>query len=180
MDCQKAILIIEQCFDAGQELSVDVECHVEECTACKTHFKALSQLNMMMGNIPVEAPKGIEDRIVDAIEQEQQSQKRPLQLAGMVAMALVGLSLIAWLLPIQAVENTLMHYAERWLPDTQWLGAGMSYQEQVEMMMAQADQWMSHIEWVSSTMVWGALASAVLLLTILNGLCASQMRHSSH
>ena len=179
MDCSNAIELIEQCFDNRLEPTSNVEKHLEGCSACMEKYNQLAQLDLMMSDLPIDIPIGIEERIVEAIEQEQQSQKQPVQLIAMVASALIGLSLLAWLIPVKTIQVKLLSYVEQWLPDTQWLEANMSYQEQLEVMMAKTAQWMSEIEWVSSAMIWGALASTVLLLMILNGLCAAQMRHTS-
>lgn len=178
MDCQNATAMLERRFDDGTEGPPELDRHLSGCSACRARAYELESMEHMLYDLPFEAPEGIEDRVMAAIVQERSRRNRPTVIGAMIACALISASALNQLLPMRKIEEKVWNSVRTWIPDTEWLGSGRSYREQFEMSWSKGESMLEGVEWFSASVIWSALAATVLLLVVLNGICATQLRHA--
>lgn len=178
MDCTNAIAMLERRFDEGGGGIPDLDRHLAGCAACRAKADELESLGRMLYALPFEAPEGIEDRIKAVIIQERSRRNRPMVIGVLASCALLGASALNWLLPLREFEEKVRDYVLGWIPNTEWLGSGRSYREQIETAWSNGQGMIEGVEWFSASVIWSALATAVVLLVVLNGLCTAQLRQT--
>lgn len=179
MDCPTALHMLEQHFDENSTFDPELEQHLLGCTECCAKAKELESLEILLGDLPFDAPDGIEDRVMTAITQEHSQRNRPALVGVVSVFVFLCLSALNWWLPIQELYAKGWNHVRTWLPDTEWLGSGRSYREQFEQSWSKVLGMNEGVEWLSSSVIWSTLISAVVLFMILNGICAVQLRHTS-
>lgn len=178
MDCQSAIATLEECFDEGAQYSPELNRHLRDCQACRAKADELESLKDLLHTMPFEAPEGIEDRVKAVIRQERSRRNSPALVGFVVACAFVSASALNWFLPLRELENKLWDYMLGWIPSTEWVGSGRPYREQIEMAWMNGQGIFDRVEWFSNSMIWSALATAVVLLVALNAICTAQLRQT--
>ncbi len=178
MDCRDAIAALERSFDEGAGRTPGLDRHLAGCAVCRAKADELESLGRMLYALPFEAPEGIEDRVKAAIIQERSWRNRPAVIGVVAACALIGTSALNWLLPLREFEEKAWDYVLGWIPKTEWLGSGRSYREQLEMAWSKGQGMLEGVEWFSAPVIWSALATAVVLLVVLNGVCTAQLRQT--
>ncbi len=178
MDCQNAIAMLERRFDEGAGGTPELDRHLAECTVCRAKADELESLGRMLYALPFEAPEGIEDRVKAVIIQERSRRNRPIVIGILAACTLISASALNWLLPLREFEEKAWDYVSAWIPNTEWLGSGRSYREQIEMAWSRGQGMFEGVELFSASVIWSALATAVVLLVVLNGLCTAQLRQT--
>jgi hypothetical protein len=178
MDCRDAAEKLEQCFDAGSEYPSELDAHLDGCAVCRAKLEELHSIERMLHALPFEAPGGIEDRIMTALMQEHGRRNRPVVIAVLAACTLLGTGAMNWLLPVRALQDRAWRYMASWIPDTEWLGARRPLRDQVDWLWTSGSNIFGRIEWFSQTAMWSALATAIVLSVVLNGICVARLRHS--
>ena len=178
MDCKNAIALLEEFFDDGVERTPELDAHLLECEVCRAKADELESMEGMLYDLPFEAPQGIEERVMAAIDHERSRRNRPTVIGAMVACALICAGALNQQLPVQEIEERMWKFVRAWIPDTEWLGTGRSYREQFETAWSNGWGMFEGVEWFSTSIVWSALAAMVVLLVVLNGLCTTQLRHA--
>lgn len=176
MDCKSAREALEISFDEGRDRAPEIESHLAECASCRRVSDELGSMEHMLASLPFEAPEGIEDRVLEAVLREESRHNRPAVIGAMTACALVSASALNYFVPTRKVEEVVWSRVEAWLPETQWLGAGRPYQEQLQEFWASMMDAVGQAAWLSPMLVWGTLGATVALLVVLNGICAVQIR----
>ena len=179
MDCQSALHMLEQHFDENSTFSPELEQHLLGCAECRVKAKDLERLEILLGDLPFDAPNDIEDRVMSAITKELSQRNRPALVGVISVFVFLCVSALNWLLPMQELYTKGWNHVRTWIPDTEWLGSGRSYREQFEMSWSKGLSMIEGVEWFSSSVVWSTLITAVVLFMILNGICAVQLRHIS-
>ncbi len=177
MDCTEANVVLERCFDEGADYPSELDTHLGGCAACRAKLEDLYSIERMLHALPFEAPGGIEDRIMTALMQEHGRRNRPAVMALLAACVLAGTTAMNWLLPMRELEDRAWRYMESWIPDTEWLGTGRPLRDQFEWLWASGSDMVGRIEWFSQTAMWSALATAIVLSVVLNGICVARLRH---
>ena len=172
--------MLEQCFDENTEATPELELHLSTCASCCAKAADLRSLENMLSDLPFEAPEGIEDRVLTAITQEKVRQNRPVLISLLSACILLSATIANWLLPTRTIQTKTWNYLQAWIPNTDWLGSGRPYSEQFTAAWEKAQSLLTNVEWFSSSLIWTSLIATVLLLMVLDGLCALQMRHTNH
>ena len=172
--------MLERCFDESAEATPELELHLNECASCCAKADELMSLESMLCELPFDAPEGIEERIMTSIAQEKAQKYRPILIGLMSTCCVLAVSILNWLFPTQAIQTKAWNYLKAWVPDTDWLGAGRSYREQLALVWEQGQEILGGVEWLSSSVLWGSLIATLVLLMVLNGLCAVQMRQTNH
>ena len=178
MNCQNAIVILERRFDESAESTPELDRHLAECEVCRAKADELESLGRMLYTLPFEAPEGIEDRVKAVIIQEGLRRNRPAVIGILAACTLIGVSAMNWFLPLREIEKKAWDYVLAWIPNTEWLGSGLSYREQIEMAWSKGQGLIDRVEWFSASVIWSALATAVVLLVALNGICTAKLRYT--
>lgn len=178
MDCQRAIAMLEQRFDEGAQNTPELIRHLDECEVCRAKAAELESLGDMLHAMPFVAPEGIEDRVKAVIRQERSRRSSPALVGLVVACTFMSASALNWLLPTGGLEQKLRDYMLAWIPDTEWVGSGRPYRAQFEMAWMNGQGIFDRVEWFSTSVIWSALATAVVLLVALNGVCRAQLRHT--
>ena len=178
MDCRNAIAMLERRFDEGAGSTPELDRHLAGCAVCRAKADELKSLGRMLYALPFEAPEGIEDRVKAVIIQQRSRQNRPVVIGVVAACTLIGASALNWSFPLRDFQEKAWDYALAWIPNTEWLGSGRSYREQFEMAWSKGQGMIEGVEWFSASMIWSALASAVVLLVVLNGVCTAQLRQT--
>jgi hypothetical protein len=179
MDCQEAKSKLEQCFDDGIALDSELEGHVSGCADCKALADDLAAMDSVLQAMPFEAPDGIEDRVMSALVNEHAKRNRPMVIGAMAAVTLLSTMAINWLIPVREIEQTFLRYVQSWVPNTEWMGAGLSFRDQFETIQSSLVGWFNGIELLSASMMWSALVASIVLLVVMNGICVARLRHTS-
>ena len=176
MDCKNAREALEISFDEGRVLAPEMESHLSKCASCRRLSEELGSMEDMLASLPFEAPEGIEDRVLEAVLREQSRHNRPGVIGAMAACALISASALNFIVPAGKVEEVVWNRVGAWLPETQWLGTGQSYQVQLQELWASMTEAAGQASWLSPMLVWSTLGATVALLFVLNGICAVQVR----
>jgi len=179
MNCREAISEIRRCFDDDVKHSPEIEGHLAECENCRSEADELSSMDGLLHSLPFDAPAGMEDKVVSALMHEHSRRNNPAILLAFAVCVVISTIAIDWFAPLEAAEQRFLDYANRWVPDVEALGSGQSYRAQFEGLWSSASSLVSRIEWVSTTMMWSALLSSVVLLVIVNGVGVARLRHTS-
>jgi predicted anti-sigma-YlaC factor YlaD len=178
MDCRDAISLLRQRFDEGIDSAPEVEQHLMGCASCREKADELDSMNTLLYALPFEAPGGIEDRVLSALMQEHSRRNNPMVIFALAACTLASTLIINWLVPVQSIEQKLLSYLNSWIPNTEWLGTGRSYRDQFEQFWSNAVGFVGGMDWLSVSVMWSALATSVVLLVLLNGICAARLNHT--
>ena len=176
MDCRDATAMLDELFDAGAERGQVLDAHLDGCAACRSKADELKLMGELLHGLPFAAPEGIEDRVMAAIDRERSRRNRPSVIGAMIACALISAGALNRLLPVPEIEARLWKFVRAWIPDTEWLGTGLSYREQFEAAWSNGRSLIEGVEWFSTSMGWSTLAATVVLLAVLNGICANSLR----
>ena len=179
MNCESAQTMLERCFDDHLDASPELKQHLETCAGCRAMADEFSALDRMLGDLPLDAPEGIEDRVLLALHADDARRNRPVLIGLVSACVLFSVGLLNWLLPIDALQAKASQQLHAWVPEMEWMESGQPFMEQVDATWAQAQGLYQSAEWVSSPMIWSSLIAAVLVLLMVNGICAVQYRHTS-
>jgi hypothetical protein len=178
MDCRNAIVALERCFDEGAAVTPELKEHLGGCAACSAKANELESLERMLHALPIEAPEGIESRVKLAIIQDHSQRNRPIIMGVLSACALLCAGMVNWLLPPLEYEEKAWNYLRAWIPDTPWLGSGRSYREQFEIVWSSGLDLIAQLGWFPASVLWSALATTLVLLVILNGVCTARVRQA--
>jgi len=178
MDCQNAIITLERCFDEGTAATPELKEHLSGCAACSAKAHELESLQRMLYALPIEAPEGIENRVKAAIAQDNSQRNRLMVMEALAACALLCAAALNWLLPLQDYKENTWNYVCACISDTEWLGSGRSYREQCEVIWASGLDMFERVEWFPASVLWSTLTTALVLLVVLNGVCAAQLRQA--
>lgn len=178
MDCRIAIAMLERRFDEGGGGRPELDRHLAGCALCRAKADELESLGRMLYALPFEAPAGIEDRVKAVIIQERSRRNPPAVIGVVAACALIGASGLNRLFPLREFEEKVWDYVLAWIPNTEWLGSGRSYREQFEMAWSKGQGIIEGVGWFSAPVIWSALATAVVLLLVLNGVYTAQLRQT--